>query len=120
MVNSGSPLKSASLSALLSGLMADKSSETKALHCAKAFLDRANPIWGKTITNSKTLSFQKENLSKAHLVPDVHGMGARDAVYLMETHGIKAIIIGRGRVIQQSLAPGEKVKKGMRCELRMG
>ena len=27
-----------------------------------------NPIWGKTITNSKTLSFQKENLSKAHLV----------------------------------------------------
>ena len=84
------------------------------------FSTLGNPIWGKTITNSKTLSFQKENLSKAHLVPDVHGMGARDAVYLMETHGIKAIIIGRGRVIQQSLAPGEKVKKGMRCELRMG
>ena len=47
-------------------------------------------------------------------------MGARDAVYLMEKHGIKVILTGRGRVIKQSLAPGEKVKKGMKCELRMG
>jgi len=79
-----------------------------------------NPIWGKTITTEKAITFQKEDISKSNLVPDVHGMGARDAVYLMEKHGIKAILTGRGRVIQQSLAPGEKLKKGMRCELKMG
>ena len=66
------------------------------------------------------ITFQKEDIYKSNLVPDVHGMGARDAVYLMEKHGIKAILTGRGRVIQQSLAPGEKIKKGMRCELKMG
>jgi putative penicillin-binding protein 2 len=38
----------------------------------------------------------------------------------MEKHGIKVILIGRGRVIQQSVAPGEKIKKGMKCELRFG
>ena len=47
-------------------------------------------------------------------------MGARDAVYLMEKKGIKVRINGRGRVIEQSLAPGDKVKKGMECSLRLG
>ena len=79
-----------------------------------------NPIWGTTTIKGKSLTFQKEQTPKANIVPDVHGMGARDAVYLMEKHGIKVILTGRGRVIKQSVAPGEKVKKGMKCELRMG
>ena len=79
-----------------------------------------NPIWGTTSIKGKSLTFQKEQTPKADIVPDVHGMGARDAVYLMEKHGIKVILTGRGRVIKQSVAPGEKVKKGMKCELRMG
>ena len=79
-----------------------------------------NPIWGTTSIKGKSLTFQKEQTPKANIVPDVHGMGARDAVYLMEKHGIKVILTGRGRVIKQSVAPGEKVKKGMKCELRMG
>ena len=79
-----------------------------------------NPIWGTTTIKGKSLTFQKEQTPKGNIVPDVHGMGARDAVYLMEKHGIKVILTGRGRVIKQSVAPGEKVKKGMKCELRMG
>ena len=51
-------------------------------------------------------------------VPDVHNMGARDAIYLLENCGIKVIMSGRGRVIEQSLVPGEKIKQGMVCKLR--
>ncbi len=47
-------------------------------------------------------------------------MGARDAVYLLEKHGIKTIVVGRGRVIEQSIAPNDKVQKGMKCTLRLG
>jgi len=79
-----------------------------------------SPVWGTTTTSGKALTFQKAEAPKADIVPNVHGMGARDAVYLMEKHGIKAVITGRGRVIQQSVAPGEKVKRGMKCELKMG
>ena len=79
-----------------------------------------NPIWGNILEKGKSITFQKERVPKSDIVPDVHGMGARDAVYLMEKHGVKVVITGRGRVIQQSVTPGEKVKKGMRCELRFG
>ena len=79
-----------------------------------------NPVWGTTTENGKTLTFHKEDINQGNLVPNVRGMGARDAVYLMEKRGIKVRITGRGRVIEQSLAPGDKIKNGMQCSLRLG
>ena len=52
-------------------------------------------------------------------VPDVTGMGARDAVYAMESCGIRAIVRGRGKVKSQSLSAGQAVKQGMACDLYM-
>ena len=52
-------------------------------------------------------------------MPDVHGMGARDAVYLIESRGVKCVIRGRGRVTAQSIAPGSKISKGQRCVLTL-
>lgn len=45
-------------------------------------------------------------------VPDVTGMGLKDAVYLLEQEGLHVMIAGRGKVRQQSLPPGTKVTKG--------
>ena len=52
-------------------------------------------------------------------IPDLTGMGARDAVYLLESRGVKAIIKGRGKVKSQSIYSGTVIKKGMTCELFM-
>ena len=79
-----------------------------------------NPIWGTTTENGKSLTFHRESISKGNRVPNVHGMGARDAVYLMEKQGIRVRLTGRGRVIEQSLAPGDRLKRGMQCSLRLG
>jgi len=46
------------------------------------------------------------------LVPNVKGMGARDAVYVLENLGLKVKIKGRGFVREQSLQPGARVGKG--------
>jgi cell division protein FtsI (penicillin-binding protein 3) len=54
-----------------------------------------------------------------NIIPDVIGMGARDAVYLLETRGVKARIHGRGKVKSQSIYAGTAVKEGMICELYM-
>ena len=52
-----------------------------------------------------------------HTVPDVTGMGAKDAVYLLESRRVKARIKGRGKVKSQSIHAGSAVKHGMVCEL---
>ena len=79
-----------------------------------------NPIWGSINQDGNKLIFKEEKINRVNLVPDVKGMGARDAVYLLEKHGIKTIVVGRGRVIEQSIAPNDKVQKGMKCTLRLG
>lgn len=46
-------------------------------------------------------------------VPNVRGMNARDAVYLIEKTGMRARVDGSGSVVSQSIAPGEKVRDGV-------
>lgn len=53
-------------------------------------------------------------------VPNVIGMGAVDAVYLMEKHGLKTKINGFGRVFRQSKVPGMPITKGETITLNLG
>ena len=53
------------------------------------------------------------------IVPDVTGMGARDAVYALENCGVKAVVKGRGKVKSQSVHAGLPVKEGMICDIYM-
>lgn len=52
-------------------------------------------------------------------IPDVRGMGARDAVYQLERCGVKVRLNGRGKVKDQSLLPGKALQPGMVCELKL-
>ena len=45
-------------------------------------------------------------------VPDVLGMGLKDALYLVGNSGLKPSVKGRGKVVKQSLAGGMRVGKG--------
>ena len=53
------------------------------------------------------------------IVPNLIGMGARDAVYQLESRGVKARVRGRGKVKSQSIFAGTAVRQGMMCELVM-
>lgn len=46
------------------------------------------------------------------LVPNVQGMGLKDALYLLENYGLTVQVKGKGRVRQQSLTPGTTAAKG--------
>ncbi|HNT79890.1 MAG TPA: penicillin-binding protein [Bacteroidia bacterium] len=46
------------------------------------------------------------------VVPDVRGMGLRDAIYLLERQGMFVHVMGSGQVKTQSIVPGSKSKKG--------
>ncbi|MCX6279467.1 MAG: penicillin-binding protein [Bacteroidetes bacterium] len=46
-------------------------------------------------------------------MPDVCGMGLKDAIFLLESQGMNVLVNGRGTVVKQSIAPGMPVSKGM-------
>lgn len=50
-------------------------------------------------------------------VPDVKGLGLKDAVYLLENMNLKVAVMGRGKVINQSIIPGSNFKKGQTISL---
>ena len=58
-----------------------------------------------------------EQKTSRGIVPNVIGMGARDAVYQLESRGVKTRLRGRGRVKSQSIYSGTAIKQGMVCDL---
>ena len=79
-----------------------------------------NPIWGKAERiGSRSIKLFKEKQYGKSTVPDITGMGARDAIFCMESRGIRTRIHGRGKVIKQSLMPGTPVKKGSICIIEL-
>ena len=78
-----------------------------------------NPIWGTAEKETKEVKLSKVPMTPEGIMPDVMGMGARDAVYLLESRGLKVIIKGRGKVHQQSIAYGKPYRWGARVTLEM-
>ena len=75
-------------------------------------------IWGQAaIEGGKAVSLKRTRQFVRSQMPNVHGMGARDAVYLVESRGVKVRLVGRGKVVKQSIEPGTPLKMGMKCEL---
>lgn len=54
----------------------------------------------------------KEVRINSKQVPDVSGMGLKDAVYLLSSTGLKPVVRGSGRVKNQSLLPGSRIVRG--------
>lgn len=80
-----------------------------------------NPIWGHAFeSGGRTIALHRVPEVDKNTMPDVHGMGAKDAVYLIESRGVKVKLNGRGKVMEQSIGAGQHIKKGMVCSLRLG
>lgn len=75
------------------------------------------PVWGNATGNSDNVLFSKKEINNK-LVPSVIGMGAKDAVYLLESMGLKARITGIGKVRSQSIPAGNTLRKGQTIQLR--
>lgn len=54
-----------------------------------------------------------------NIVPDVSGMGAKDAVFVLKKRGLEVSIHGTGAVKSQSIASGTTVTKGQKITLTL-
>jgi cell division protein FtsI (penicillin-binding protein 3) len=70
-----------------------------------------NPVWGKAKTTDSYVELSTAQPDKKR-VPNVVGMGAKDAVYLLESYGMKVHLSGVGKVHAQSIPSGSMVRKG--------
>lgn len=57
---------------------------------------------------------------KPGLIPNVKGMGATDAVYLLEKSGLRVSLRGFGKVKSQSLRAGDPMRKGQNIMITLG
>ena len=84
-----------------------------------ANIANTNALWGQAKSNSHFVDLIHQGVPSTKHIPDVMGMGARDAVYLMEQRGVKCRIIGRGKVVKQSLPPGQYIHRRETCTLTL-
>lgn len=80
------------------------------------YADQLMGNWRRTVLKNNTI--QPQTIETAgSVVPDVRGMGLKDALYVLESTGMKVQINGKGRISNQSVAAGTSVAKGQQIVL---
>ncbi len=75
-------------------------------------------VWGSAERQTDNVTLRKTDI-REDITPDVTGMGAKDAVYLLENAGLKVKLLGRGRVKRQSYPAGKAIIRGSECVLTL-
>ena len=76
------------------------------------------PVWGRAQMEATRPHLMSTETTEG-LVPDVTGYGLRDAVFRLESMGLRVQVKGQGTVVLQSLAAGTTIKKGARITLTL-
>lgn len=79
--------------------------------------------WASSTRNDSTSislnSKNTEDVLKRGLVPNLVGMSARDALFLLENNGMRVKIVGSGAVAKQSIEAGTAFTKGTQITLQL-
>lgn len=71
----------------------------------------ANSEFVSVVDTNNGVSIKEVKFSSKQ-VPDVSGMGLKDALFLLSSAGLRPVVKGSGKVISQSLLAGSRVMKG--------
>ena len=81
-----------------------------------SFTDREG--WGVASTDT-LLNVDIKSITDPKTMPNVVGMGLRDALYLLESRGLKVHFTGKGTVRSQSIPAGREVASGHMVSLTL-
>nr|HPI55593.1 penicillin-binding transpeptidase domain-containing protein [Chitinophagaceae bacterium] len=78
------------------------------------------PIWMHNIQTDSLGHFSYASMNAPqNKVPDVSGLGLKDALYMLERIGLKVITIGQGKVVSQSIIAGSDYNKGQKITIQL-
>ncbi len=80
--------------------------------------DNAENKWVVTQTGTDKVTMGRRSIVD-NLVPNVLGMSAQDAVFLLENAGLEVELRGRGMIKKQSVQPGDVARPGQRITLEL-
>jgi cell division protein FtsI (penicillin-binding protein 3) len=76
--------------------------------------------WRTTFLRNGRANLVADNTSQdRNKVPDVTGLGLKDAVYVLENIGLKVMASGRGKVIYQSITQNTDFQKGQSIKIQL-
>ena len=81
-------------------------------------VENKRELWGHSQAAPSAVILQNQKVSDG-IVPSVVGMGAKDAVYLLESKGLRVRLNGIGKVRNQSIAGGSRLIKGQTIALTL-
>ncbi|HQZ43875.1 MAG TPA: penicillin-binding transpeptidase domain-containing protein, partial [Flavobacteriales bacterium] len=96
----------------LSGNSADLRTAMEALKVPMVFDTESEWVTTQAGDSSVTLVSRGIPTGAMDLVPNVLGMGLKDAIYILENRGLRVRFEGSGMVKRQSLPPGTKATSG--------
>jgi cell division protein FtsI (penicillin-binding protein 3) len=105
-------LKAKSIKADEYNMLSQKLSQLKKVSSQGSWLQNIH------VDSTGNLTFAEVKEFK-NLVPDVNGMGLRDAIYLLEKNGLRVIPQGNGKVVAQSILPGSYFTKGQQITIQL-
>ena len=73
--------------------------------------------WGDAVNRENSLNFSPKPVIQPNVMPDVTGYGARDALFLLESLGLRVKMTGYGYVTRQSIKEGAAFERGEKVEL---
>jgi len=79
----------------------------------------AEQTWSHMYANEHSQPVVRAMLVREMIMPNVRGMGLKDALYLLENMGVKVAIKGKGKITTQSIAPGTTLGKGVTVMLQL-
>lgn len=79
---------------------------------------RNQEVWGSTQSVADAVTLHAKEVGKKE-VPSVIGMGAKDAVYLLESRGLKVNLSGVGIVRRQSIPHGTQIRAGQSIAIEL-
>jgi cell division protein FtsI (penicillin-binding protein 3) len=77
-----------------------------------------NTNWISTHTTDSVLDIKPLKVFK-NKMPDLQGMGAKDAMYLLGQMGLRVQVNGRGKVVSQNISVGNQVTKGQLVRIQL-
>lgn len=90
-----------------------------ALKKLKQDFTKSDSKWIRTSTAKDKIEILDTTIGEQVTIPNVVGMGLRDAIYLLENAGLIVSVQGSGRITSQSIAAGSRYQKGSRITISL-
>ncbi len=75
--------------------------------------------WGSVHIDSTSNVIIQTLAEEPMRMPDVIGMGLKDALFILESRGVRVSVSGKGAVYRQSVKAGEPIRRGMEVNLTL-